>query len=33
VHGTTKVTPDQYLYTEPFADAVAESSERRRQQA
>ena len=25
VHGTTKVTPDQYLTTTPFMDAVAET--------
>lgn len=25
VHGTTKVTPDQYLNTEPFMDAIAET--------
>ena len=25
VHGTTKVTPDQYLNTEPFMDKVAEA--------
>jgi isocitrate dehydrogenase len=25
VHGTTGVTPDQYLNTEPFMDAIAET--------
>jgi len=30
VHGTTKVTPDQYLCTEPFMDRVAESLAARR---
>ena len=24
VHGTNKVTPDQYLYTEPFMDKIKE---------
>ncbi|KAG1655402.1 hypothetical protein FOA52_016043 [Chlamydomonas sp. UWO 241] len=24
IHGTTSVTPDQYLYTEPFMDAISE---------
>jgi isocitrate dehydrogenase len=27
VEGTTKVTPEQYLYTEPFMDKVAEEVE------
>lgn len=30
VHGTTKVTPDQYLNTEPFMDKVAEALAARR---
>ncbi|GFR41816.1 hypothetical protein Agub_g2587 [Astrephomene gubernaculifera] len=30
VHGTTKVTPDQYLNTEPFMDAIAETFARKR---
>lgn len=30
VHGTTKVTPDQYLNTEPFMDKVAEALASRR---
>ncbi len=28
VHGTTKVTPEQYLNTIPFMDAVREDFER-----
>ena len=29
VHGTTKVTPDQYLCTEPFMDAIVETFNKR----
>jgi len=30
VHGTSKVTPNQYLYTEPFMDAIVENLRNRR---
>ncbi len=29
VHGTTKVNPSQYMYTEPFIDAIASTFDRR----
>lgn len=29
VHGTTKVTPDQYLNTVPFMEKIAETLQRR----
>ena len=29
VHGTTNVSPDQYLHTEPFIDAIASTFEKR----
>lgn len=33
VHGTTKVTPDQYLCTEPFMDAITDNLRKKRQVA
>ncbi|EFN59017.1 hypothetical protein CHLNCDRAFT_55969 [Chlorella variabilis] len=33
VHGTTKVTPDQYMYTEPFMDKIKETFDSLRAQA
>jgi len=31
VHGTTKVTPDQYLNTEKFMEAIAATFQQKRQ--